>query len=156
MSFDPCKPSHFDGKGGRFLFVAGWWRLLIFVMQLQIYLVVDNRILVISYGNIGTSEPEAEVFFGPGPGHVAEAEIIGLSVSTLGSTIYINVKNRGLFAYHSHGRLIWSVGPVLYQFGYRQGCRKNLTDCYFASVPVLDQCEGSIYVRFTHPWFIVI
>ncbi|XP_040863851.1 protein GAMETE EXPRESSED 3 [Glycine max] len=105
----------------------------------KIYLVVDNRILVISYGNIATSEPESKVFFGPGPGRVAEAEIIGLSVSTLGSTIYINVKNRGLFAYHSHGRLIWSVGPVLYQFGYRQGCRKNLTDCYFASVPVLDQ-----------------
>ncbi|KAH1099880.1 hypothetical protein AAZX31_13G034300 [Glycine max] len=115
----------------------------------KIYLVVDNRILVISYGNIATSEPESKVFFGPGPGRVAEAEIIGLSVSTLGSTIYINVKNRGLFAYHSHGRLIWSVGPVLYQFGYRQGCRKNLTDCYFASVPVLDQCEGSIYISNT-------
>ncbi|XP_028196668.1 protein GAMETE EXPRESSED 3-like [Glycine soja] len=110
----------------------------------KIYLVVDNRILVISYGNIATSEPESKVFFGPGPGRVAEAEIIGLSVSTLGSTIYINVKNRGLFAYHSHGRLIWSVGPVLYQFGYRQGCRKNLTDCYFASVPI-SNTEGELY-----------
>ncbi|KAG4963331.1 hypothetical protein JHK82_040005 [Glycine max] len=107
----------------------------------KIYLVADNRILVISYGNIGTSEPEAEVFFGPGPGHVAEAEIIGLSVSTLGSTIYINVKNRGLFAYQSRGHLLWSVEPVLYQFGYRQGCRKNLTNCYFASVPLLDHLK---------------
>ncbi|KAL5128221.1 Protein GAMETE EXPRESSED 3 [Glycine soja] len=115
----------------------------------KIYLVADNRILVISYGNIGTSEPEAEVFFGPGPGHVAEAEIIGLSVSTLGSTIYINVKNRGLFAYQSRGHLLWSVEPVLYQFGYRQGCRKNLTNCYFASVPLLDHCEGSIYISNT-------
>lgn len=104
---------------------------------------------MISYGNIGTSEPEAEVFFGPGPGHVAEAEIIGLSVSTLGSTIYINVKNRGLFAYQSRGHLLWSVEPVLYQFGYRQGCRKNLTNCYFASVPLLDHCEGSIYISNT-------
>ncbi|TKY50057.1 GAMETE EXPRESSED 3 [Spatholobus suberectus] len=115
----------------------------------KIYLVADNRILVIKYGSIGTFEPEAEVFFGPGPGQPAEAEIIGFSVSTLGSTVYINVKNRGLFAYQSHGSLLWSVGPVLYQFGYRQGCRKNLTDCYFASVPVLDQCEASIYISNT-------
>ncbi|KAK7381123.1 hypothetical protein VNO78_33648 [Psophocarpus tetragonolobus] len=115
----------------------------------KIYLVADNRILVIIYGNMRTSEPVAEVFFGAGPGHPAEAEIIGLSVSTFGSTVYINVKNRGLFAYQSHRRLLWSVGPVLYQSGYRQGCRKNLTDCYFASVPVLDQCEASIYISNT-------
>ncbi|KAK7316210.1 hypothetical protein VNO77_35059 [Canavalia gladiata] len=115
----------------------------------KIYLVVDNRILVIKYGNIGTSEPTAEVFFGPEPGQQAEAEIIGLSVSASGSTVFINIKNRGLFAYLSHGLLLWSVGPVLYQFGYRQGCRKNLTDCYFASVPVLDQCEASIYISNT-------
>nr|KYP60422.1 hypothetical protein KK1_022827 [Cajanus cajan] len=112
----------------------------------KVYLVADNRILVIKYGSM---EPEAEVFFGPGPGKPAEAEIIGLSVSTLGSNVYINVKNRGLFAYQRHGRLLWSVGPVLYQFGYRQGCKKNLTDCYFASVPVLDQCEASIYISNT-------
>lgn len=122
---------------------------------MQVYLIADNRILVIKYGSIGGSEPEAEVFFGPRPGQPAEAEIIGLSVSTSGSTVYINVKNRGLFAYHSHGSLLWSVGPVLYQFGYRQGCRKNITDCYFDSPPLLDQCEASIYVRFTHPWFFV-
>ncbi|KAK8469182.1 hypothetical protein PHAVU_005G010600 [Phaseolus vulgaris] len=115
----------------------------------KIYLVADNRILVIKYGSIGASEPEAKVFFGPGPGQPAEAEIIGLSVSTSGSTLYINVNNRGLFAYHSHGHLLWSVGPVLYQFGYRQGCRKNITDCYFNSAPVLDQCEASIYISNT-------
>ncbi|XP_047162842.1 protein GAMETE EXPRESSED 3 [Vigna umbellata] len=115
----------------------------------KVYLIADNRILVIKYGSIGGSEPEAEVFFGPRPGQPAEAEIIGLSVSTSGSTVYINVKNRGLFAYHSHGSLLWSVGPVLYQFGYRQGCRKNITDCYFDSPPVLDQCEASIYISNT-------
>ncbi|KAJ1412796.1 WD40/YVTN repeat-like-containing domain superfamily [Sesbania bispinosa] len=115
----------------------------------KIYLVADNRILLINYGNIGTFEPAAEVFFGPEPGQQAEAEIIGLSVSTLSSTVFINIKNQGLFAYRSHGRLLWSVGPMLYQFGYRQGCRKNLTDCYFASVPVLDQCEASIYISNT-------
>ncbi|XP_027357154.1 protein GAMETE EXPRESSED 3 [Abrus precatorius] len=117
----------------------------------KIYLVADNRILMINYGNIGASEPAAEVFFGPQPDQHAEAEIIGFSVSTLGlgSTVFISIKNRGLFAYKSHGRLLWSVGPVLNQFGYRQGCKKNLTDCYFASVPVLDQCEASIYITNT-------
>ncbi|XP_025624585.2 protein GAMETE EXPRESSED 3 isoform X2 [Arachis hypogaea] len=99
--------------------------------------------------NSGTSEPVAELFFGPGPGQQVETEIIGLSVSTLTSTVFINIKNRGLFAYKSHGRLLWSIGPVLYKFGYHQGCRKNITDCFFASVPVLDQCEGSIYISNT-------
>lgn len=114
-------------------------------------MVAENRILKIDYGNIGISEPAVELFFGPEPGQKAETKIIGLSVSTLSSTVFINVKNRGLFAYLSHGRLLWSLGPALYQFGYRQGCRKNLTDCYFSSVPVLDQCEASIYVSFTRP-----
>ncbi|QCD95624.1 pyruvate kinase [Vigna unguiculata] len=69
----------------------------------RVYLIADNRILVIKYGRIVAFEPEAEVFFGPRPGEPVEAEIIGLSVSTSGSTVYINVKKRGLFAYHSHG-----------------------------------------------------
>ncbi|MBA0696197.1 hypothetical protein Goari_002772, partial [Gossypium aridum] len=30
------------------------------------------------------------------------------------------------------------------QYGYRQGCWKNVSDCYFASAPVIDQCEASI------------
>ncbi|KAK2366182.1 protein GAMETE EXPRESSED [Trifolium repens] len=115
----------------------------------KIYLVAENRILKIDYVNIGISEPTVEVFFGPKPGQKAEAEIIGLSVSTLTSTVFINIKNRGLFAYLSNGRFLWSLGPMLYQFGYRQGCRKNLTDCHFASVPVLDQCEASIYIANT-------
>ncbi|XP_052111110.1 protein GAMETE EXPRESSED 3 isoform X4 [Arachis duranensis] len=87
--------------------------------------------------------------FWQGPGQQVETEIIGLSVSTVTSTVFINIKNRGLFAYKSHGRLLWSIGPVLYKFGYHQGCRKNITDCSFASVPVLDQCEGSIYISNT-------
>ncbi|CAJ2665954.1 unnamed protein product [Trifolium pratense] len=115
----------------------------------KIYLVAENRLLKIDYRNIGISEPTVEVFFGPGPGQKAEAEIIGLTVSTLSSTVFINIKNRGLFAYLSRGRLLWSLGAMLYQFGYRQGCRKNNTDCHFASVPVLDQCEASIYVANT-------
>ncbi|GAU45592.1 hypothetical protein TSUD_285610, partial [Trifolium subterraneum] len=109
-----------------------------------IYLVAENRLLKIDYGNIGISEPTVEVFFGPAPGQKAEAEIIGLSVSTLSSSVFINIKNRGLFAYLSRGRLLWSLGPTLYQFGYRQGCKKNLTDCHFASVPIANS-EGELY-----------
>ncbi|QHN93366.1 Protein GAMETE EXPRESSED [Arachis hypogaea] len=115
----------------------------------KIYLIADNRILMVKLEISGTSEPVAELFFGPGPGQQVETEIIGLSVSTLTSTVFINIKNRGLFAYKSHGRLLWSIGPLLYKFGYHQGCRKNITDCSFASVPVLDQCEGSIYISNT-------
>ncbi|KAF1888778.1 hypothetical protein Lal_00036820 [Lupinus albus] len=116
---------------------------------LVIYLVAENRILMINFGNTQTSEPMAEIFFGPEHGEHAEVVIIGVSVSTLSSTVFINIKNRGLFVYKSHGRLSWSVGPVLYQSSYRQGCKKNLTDCYFASLPMLDQCEASIYISNT-------
>ncbi|XP_073221187.1 protein GAMETE EXPRESSED 3 [Cicer arietinum] len=115
----------------------------------KIYLVAENRILMIKYGKIASSEAVVEIFYGPEAGQHAETEIIGLSVSTLSSDVFINIKNQGLFAYSSRGRFLWSVGPVLYQFGYRQGCRKNLTDCSFASVPVLDQCEASIYIANT-------
>lgn len=70
--------------------------------------------------------------------------------------MFINVKSRGLFAYTFGGQLLWSAGPVLYRFGYRQGCRKNVTDCYFASVPVVDHCEATLYVRRLHMPFYVL
>ncbi|KAM3712559.1 hypothetical protein ACB098_01G190800 [Castanea mollissima] len=115
----------------------------------KIYLVAENRVLKINSFNIGSSKPAAEVFFGPVPGQEELIEIIGLSVSTISSSIFINIKNRGLFAYTTRGQLLWSVGPVIYRFGYQLGCRKNVTDCYFTSVPVIDQCEASIYISNT-------
>ncbi|XP_028792463.1 protein GAMETE EXPRESSED 3-like [Neltuma alba] len=115
----------------------------------KIYLVAENRVLEIKFGNRGTYEPEAQVFFGPETNQQDAVEIIGLSVNTLSSTVFINLRGRGLFAYQSYGRLRWSVGPVLNQSGYRQGCRKDLTNCFFTSVPVLDQCEASIYISNT-------
>ncbi|GAV71035.1 LOW QUALITY PROTEIN: hypothetical protein CFOL_v3_14529, partial [Cephalotus follicularis] len=111
----------------------------------KIYLVAENRILKIKFQDIGISGPVAEVFFGPGPGQQEPEEIIGLSVSTMSSSVFINIKNRGLFVYLMRGQLVWSLGPVLYQFGYRQGCRKTVTDCHFSSVPVID-CEASLYI----------
>ncbi|KAF7822351.1 protein GAMETE EXPRESSED 3 [Senna tora] len=115
----------------------------------KIYVVAENRVVRINFGDAGISEASAQVFFGAEEGHQSEVEIIGFSVSTMSSNVFINIKNRGLFAYHSQGNLRWSVGPVLYQSGYAQGCRKNLTHCYFTSVPVLDQCEASLYISNT-------
>ncbi|KAM3394710.1 protein GAMETE EXPRESSED 3 [Capsicum galapagoense] len=110
----------------------------------KIYVVAEDRVLKINPLNVGSSGIAVELFFGTEserPG-----EIIGLAVSISSSCVYINVKNRGLFAYRLQGKLHWSVGPVLYQHGYRQGCRKNITECYFSSVPVFDHCEASIYI----------
>jgi len=112
-------------------------------------LAAENRVMRINPLNIGTSESAVEVFFDPDPGEEA-GEIVGLSVSTLSSSVFINVKNRGLFAYRLQGQMLWSAGPVLYQSGYRQGCRKNYKDCYFDSAPVIDQCEASVYVWSSH------
>ncbi|KAI9152900.1 hypothetical protein LWI28_002715 [Acer negundo] len=107
------------------------------------YLVAEQTVLKVNFLKMGTSESATQVFFGPGPGQQKPDEIIGVAVSTLSSLVFINVKNRGLFAFAMHGQLLWSVGPVLDQFGYRQGCRRTVTDCYFTSVPVIDQYASS-------------
>lgn len=114
-------------------------------MFLQIYLVAEDRVLRVNPLNISS----VEVFFGPEAG-----EIIGLAVSISSSCVIINVKNWGLFAYRLHGRLLWSAGSVLYRHGYRQGCAKNVTDCYFSSVPVIDHCEAAVYVRSVNPSYL--
>ncbi|KAJ9147387.1 hypothetical protein P3X46_029557 [Hevea brasiliensis] len=113
----------------------------------KIFLVAENRVLKIIFHDVGTSPPMAEVFFG----QEDAGEIIGLAVNTLSSSVFINVRNRGLFAFTipGQGQLLWSVGPVISQFGYRLGCRNGVTDCYFNSVPVIDQCEASIYISNT-------
>ncbi|XVF25229.1 hypothetical protein REPUB_Repub13aG0195200 [Reevesia pubescens] len=118
----------------------------------KIYLIAENRVLQINTMKVGTSEPAIQIFFGPEPGQQDGDEIVGLAVSTLCSSVFINVKNRGLFAYLMRGQLLWSAGPVLDQYGYRQGCRKDIADCYFASVPVIDQCEASVYVSPQFKW----
>ncbi|KZV15094.1 protein GAMETE EXPRESSED 3 [Dorcoceras hygrometricum] len=109
-----------------------------------VYLVAENRVLKIHPFRNGTTESAVELFFGP-----VESDIIGIAVSISSSCVVINVKDRGLFALRLHGKLLWSAGPVLYRHGYRQGCSKCTTDCYFTSVPVIDHCEASIYVSNT-------
>ncbi|KAK9924758.1 hypothetical protein M0R45_033111 [Rubus argutus] len=115
----------------------------------KIYLVADNRVLKISLLNNGTSKPSAEVFLRTEPTKEGDGEIIGLAVSTVSSSMYVNIRHRGLFAYMTRGQLLWSAGPVIDRYGYQQGCRKNNADCYFNSVPVIDQCEASIYISNT-------
>ncbi|XVF29410.1 hypothetical protein REPUB_Repub15cG0118800 [Reevesia pubescens] len=114
----------------------------------KIYLIAENRVIQINIMKVGTSEAAIQVLFDPGAGQKGD-EIVGLAVSTMFSSVFINVKNRGLFAYLMRGKLLWSAGPVLDQYDYRQGCSKNVSDCYFASVPVIDQCEASVYISNT-------
>ncbi|KAJ8568781.1 hypothetical protein K7X08_032412 [Anisodus acutangulus] len=109
-----------------------------------IYVVAEDRVLKINPLNVGRSEIAVEMFFGTE--YERPGEIIGLAVSISSSCLLINVKNRGLFSYQFQGKLHWSAGPVIYQHGYRQGCRKNITECYFSSVPVFDHCDASIYI----------
>ncbi|KAH0674706.1 hypothetical protein KY284_025793 [Solanum tuberosum] len=111
---------------------------------MPIYVIAEDRVLKINPLNVGSSELAVELFFGSE--YERLGDIIGLAVSISSSCVLINVKNRGLFAYRLQGKLYWSVGPLLYQHGYRQGCRKNITECYFSSVPVFDHCEASIYI----------
>ena len=104
-------------------------------------MVAENRVLKVNPSHVGSSESVVQKFFGPEPG-----EVIGIAVSVSSSCVIINVRNRGLFAYRLHGQMLWSAGPVIYQHGYRQGCQKNVAECYFSSDPVIDHCEASIYV----------
>ncbi|GLT41181.1 hypothetical protein SLA2020_152650 [Shorea laevis] len=115
----------------------------------KLYLIAENRLLKINFQNMGASGPVMELFFGPAHSQQTLDEIVGVAVSTLSSSVFINIKSRGLFAYTTHKQLLWSAGPVLNQYGYQQGCRKDVKDCYFASSPVIDQCEASIYISNT-------
>ncbi|XP_026663842.1 protein GAMETE EXPRESSED 3 isoform X1 [Phoenix dactylifera] len=115
----------------------------------KIYLIAEDRILQVIPSNIGTSEARVKIFFGQNSTVGGSGEIIGFSISILYSSLFVTVKNRGLFAILLHGELLWSAGPVLYRFGYRQGCKKNITDCYFSSAPIVDQCEGALYIANT-------
>ncbi|XP_058088495.1 protein GAMETE EXPRESSED 3 isoform X2 [Magnolia sinica] len=112
----------------------------------KIYLVADGRILKIKPSNDGISKSTIEIFLDLESSLGGSSEIIGLSISIWSSSLFISIKNRGLFAYTLSGQLLWSTGPVLHRHGYRQGCKENITDCYFDSAPIIDQCEGSLYI----------
>lgn len=107
---------------------------------MQVFLIAENKVLKIN--SMSVSDPAVELFFGNG----STDEILGLSASMSTSSVYINIKQKGLFAFSLRGRLRWTAAPMLNQFGYFQGCKNNDSDCYFTSSPVIDYCESSVYV----------
>ncbi|KAL4577364.1 hypothetical protein LXL04_013473 [Taraxacum kok-saghyz] len=115
----------------------------VFGASRRLYLVAGNRVLRI---NLQTRESTTEVFLGPETGVHGMNEILGLSVSISSSCVLVNIKRKGLFSYNYDGKLRWSTPPVITRRGYTQGCRKNITDCYFVSPPVIDYCDSNVYM----------
>ena len=113
---------------------------------LQVYIIAENQVLSINVRSHGTSHPIVVLFWGNASTQETSKEVLGLSTSMSTSSVYINIKNEGLFAYSNRGKLRWNALPVLNQFGYSQGCQKNVTNCYFTSSPIIDSCENSVYV----------
>ncbi|KAI9083389.1 hypothetical protein K1719_034603 [Acacia pycnantha] len=60
----------------------------------KIYLVAENRVLEIIFGNHGIPQAEAQVFFGPETNQQDTVEIVGVTVSTFSSTLFINLRDR--------------------------------------------------------------
>ncbi|KAI3907666.1 hypothetical protein MKW98_016310 [Papaver atlanticum] len=116
----------------------------------KIYLVAENKILKINPPSVRNPESTFEIFFGDMLTTEGSNKIAGMAVSVISSLMFITVENRGLFAYRLRGQRLWSAGPVLYRSGYRLGCKRNVTDCHFTSTPVVDQCEGSVYISNTY------
>uniref|UniRef100_A0A803LAR1 Protein GAMETE EXPRESSED 3 n=1 Tax=Chenopodium quinoa TaxID=63459 RepID=A0A803LAR1_CHEQI len=112
----------------------------------KVYIIAENKVLRINTLTAGNSDPAVELFFGNESTGERSDEILGVSASMLTSSVYINIRNKGLYAYSLRGRLRWSALPVINQFGYFQGCKNNVTDCYFTSPPIIDSCESSVYI----------
>ncbi|KAG6515131.1 hypothetical protein ZIOFF_025516 [Zingiber officinale] len=104
---------------------------------------------VVTIQDSGGEAKELDGGFGHDGGELGEADdavAVGMEFEAVG----IEIEKRNIFGRRrSREQLLWSAGPLLYRFGYRQGCKKNTTDCFFNSVPVVDQCEGTIYVSNT-------
>ncbi|KFK25836.1 hypothetical protein AALP_AA8G168400 [Arabis alpina] len=105
----------------------------------QMLVLAENRILRIDFPRNGT-KLEPELFFDPGE------TILGFAVSVSSSSVYITVKDHGLYAYNMLRQQLWIAEPKTEQFGYRLGCRKDYDNCKFDSRPVIDSCEASIYI----------
>lgn len=106
----------------------------------------ENKVIKVTPRNVRTAEPALEVFFSRNATSGRSEEIIGLAISGRYSSLFLTISNLGFFAFSLRGELQWSVGPALNLFDYRIGCKRNVSGCYFDSAPVLDQCEGVLYV----------
>ncbi|WZZ22283.1 protein GAMETE EXPRESSED 3 [Brassica rapa] len=105
----------------------------------QMLVLTENRILRIDFPRNGTKS-EPETFFDPGE------TILGFAVSISSSSVYITVKDHGLYAYNMLRQQLWIAEPKTERFGYRLGCQKDYENCKFDSGPVIDSCEASIYI----------
>ncbi|EEC71044.1 hypothetical protein OsI_02765 [Oryza sativa Indica Group] len=115
----------------------------------EIYLVAeDNKVIKITPKKLHTADPPSEVFFSYNATPGRSEEIIGLSISGSSSSLFLTIRNRGLFAFSLHAELQWSAGPVA-DLVSRLGCKTNIAGCYFNSPPVVDRCEGTLYVSNT-------
>uniref|UniRef100_I1NPG7 Pyrrolo-quinoline quinone repeat domain-containing protein n=1 Tax=Oryza glaberrima TaxID=4538 RepID=I1NPG7_ORYGL len=116
----------------------------------EIYLVAeDNKVIKITPKKLHTADPPSEVFFSYNATPGRSEEIIGLSISGSSSSLFLTIRNRGLFAFSLHAELQWSAGPVADLVSSRLGCKTNISGCYFNSPPVVDRCEGTLYVSNT-------
>ncbi|RCV26096.1 hypothetical protein SETIT_5G218300v2 [Setaria italica] len=114
-------------------------------MQL-VYLVAEDKVIKVTPPNAHTAKPASEVFFSYNATPGRSEQIIGMSVSGSYSSLFLTIRNRGLFVFSLQGELQWSLGPVLDWFGHRLGCEGNVSGCYFDSAPVLDHSGGAIYI----------
>uniref|UniRef100_K3XR67 Protein GAMETE EXPRESSED 3 n=1 Tax=Setaria italica TaxID=4555 RepID=K3XR67_SETIT len=111
-----------------------------------VYLVAEDKVIKVTPPNAHTAKPASEVFFSYNATPGRSEQIIGMSVSGSYSSLFLTIRNRGLFVFSLQGELQWSLGPVLDWFGHRLGCEGNVSGCYFDSAPVLDHSGGAIYI----------
>nr|CAB3473498.1 unnamed protein product [Digitaria exilis] len=112
-----------------------------------VYLVAEDKVIKVTPRDRYTAKPaSSEVFFSYNATPGRSEEIIGLAVSGSYSSLFLTIRNRGLFVLSLQGVLQWSLGPVLDWYGYRLGCKGNISGCYFDSAPVLDHYGGALYI----------
>ncbi|CAO2203951.1 unnamed protein product [Urochloa humidicola] len=111
----------------------------------KVYLVAEDRVIKVTPRNAHTATPASEVFFSYNATPGRSEEIIDLSVSGSYASLFLTIRNRGLFVFSLQGELQWSLGPVLDWFGHRLGCEGNVSACYF-DAPVLDRLGGALYI----------
>ncbi|KAK8453073.1 hypothetical protein SEVIR_5G225000v4 [Setaria viridis] len=109
-------------------------------------MVAEDKVIKVTPPNAHTAKPASEVFFSYNATPGRSEQIIGMSVSGSYSSLFLTIRNRGLFVFSLQGELQWSLGPVLDWFGHRLGCEGNVSGCYFDSAPVLDHSGGAIYI----------
>ncbi|CAO2165466.1 unnamed protein product [Urochloa humidicola] len=111
----------------------------------KVYLVAEDKVIKVTPRNAHTAMPASEVFFSYNATPGRSEEIIGLAVSGSYASLFLTIRNRGLFVFSLQGQFQWSLGPVLDWFGHRLGCDGNVSACYF-DAPVLDHLGGTLYI----------